>query len=83
MDCLQRPGRNLSTFRANVLDKLATRAWYLHNSADGRLFFKNQQNLAAKLRSTALGLHNEVVDRKLKDRLETDFAPKCETAIKM
>lgn len=75
VDCLQRPGRNLSAFRANVLDKLATRAWYLHTSADGRLFFKNQQNLAAKLRSTALNLHNEVVDRKLKDRLETDFAP--------
>jgi predicted AAA+ superfamily ATPase len=39
VDCLQRPGRDLSTFKANVLDKLATRAWYLHNSADGRLFF--------------------------------------------
>ena len=75
VDCLQRPGRNLSTFRTNVLDKLATRAWYLHTSADGRLFFKNQQNLAAKLRSTALGLHNEVVDRKLRDRLDEDFAP--------
>lgn len=57
VDCLQRPGRDLSTFKTNVLDKLATRAWYLHNSADGRLFFKNQQNLAAKLRSTALSLH--------------------------
>jgi hypothetical protein len=31
VDCLQRPGRDLSTFKANVLDKLATRAWYLHN----------------------------------------------------
>ena len=38
IDCLQRPGRDLSTFKVNVLDKLATRAWYLHNSADGRLF---------------------------------------------
>ena len=27
VDCLQRPGRDLSTFKANVLDKLATRAW--------------------------------------------------------
>ncbi|MBI6545637.1 MAG: ATP-binding protein [Cyanobacteria bacterium NC_groundwater_1444_Ag_S-0.65um_54_12] len=41
VDCLMRPGRDLSTFKANVLDKLAIRAWYLHNSADGRLFFKN------------------------------------------
>ena len=75
VDCLQRPGRDLSTFKANVLDKLATRAWYLHNSADGRLFFKNQQNLAAKLRSTALSLHVETVDRMLREHLETYFSP--------
>lgn len=74
VDCLQRPGRDLSTFKANVLDKLATRAWYLHNSADGRLFFKNQQNLAAKLRSTALSLHSETVDRMLREHLESYFA---------
>lgn len=75
VDCLQRPGRDLSTFKANVLDKLATRAWYLHNSADGRLFFKNQQNLAAKLRATALSLHNETVDRMLREHLEDYFSP--------
>ncbi|MCX8496484.1 MAG: DUF499 domain-containing protein [Akkermansiaceae bacterium] len=74
VDCLQRPGRDLSTFKGNVLDKLATRAWYLHNSADGRLFFKNQQNLAAKLRSTALSLHGETVDRMLREHLETYFS---------
>jgi hypothetical protein len=74
VDCLQRPGRDLSTFRANVLDKLATRAWYLHNSADGRLFFKNQQNLAAKLRATAQALHAETVDRMLRGHLEEYFA---------
>ena len=74
VDCLQRPGRNLATFKANVLDKLATRAWYLHNSADGRLFFKNQQNLAAKLRATALSLHSETVDRMLREHLEEHFS---------
>lgn len=75
VDCLQRPGRDLSTFKANVLDKLALRAWYLHTSADGRLYFKNQQNLAAKLRSTALSLHAEVVDRMLKKHLADAFSP--------
>lgn len=75
VDCLQRPGRDLSTFKANVLDKLATRAWYLHNSADGRLYFKNQQNLAAKLRSMALSLHTETVDRMLREHLESYFTP--------
>ena len=75
VDCLQRPGRDLSTFKTNVLDKLALRAWYLHNSADGRLFFKNQQNLAAKLRSTALSLHVETVERMLREHLESYFSP--------
>ena len=75
IDCLQRPGRDLSTFKTNVLDKFATRAWYLHNSADGRLFFKNQQNLAAKLRSTAQSLHIETVDRMLREHLEDYFKP--------
>lgn len=74
VDCLQRPGRDLSTFKANVLDKLATRAWYLHSSADGRLYFKNQQNLAAKLRSQALSLHSETVDRMLRDHLDEYFS---------
>lgn len=74
VDCLQRPGRDLSTFKANVLDKLATRAWYLHNSTDGRLYFKNQQNLAAKLRSMALSLHSETVDRMLREHLESYFS---------
>ena len=75
VDCLQRPGRDLSTFKTNVMDKLHTRAWYLHNSADGRIYFKNQQNLAAKLRSTALSLHTEVVDRMLRKHLEDYFSP--------
>jgi hypothetical protein len=75
VDCLQRPGRDLSAFKTNVLDKLATRAWYLHNSPDGRLFFKNQENLAAKLRSTAQSLHNEVVERMLREHLEDYFVP--------
>lgn len=75
VDCLQRPGRDLSTFKSNVIDKLATRAWYLHNSADGRLFFKNQQNLAAKLTSTALSLHTETVERMLREHLDDYFSP--------
>jgi hypothetical protein len=74
VDALQRPGRDLSSFKANVMDKLHTRAWYLHDSPDGRIYFKNQQNLAAKLRSTALSLHAEVVDRMLRDRLDKEFS---------
>ncbi len=74
-DFLQRPGRDLSAFKASVLDILDTRAWYLHRSQDGRLFFKNQQNLAAKLRSTAQALNNETVLKELRKFLEERFSP--------
>ena len=74
-DFLQSPGRDLSSFKTNVLDLLDTRAWYLHRSPDGRLFFKNQQNLAAKLRSTAQALNNETVLKELRKFLEDRFAP--------
>jgi hypothetical protein len=35
--------------RNEVLNRLITSAWYLHSSRDGRLFFKNVQNLVARL----------------------------------
>jgi hypothetical protein len=75
VDALQRPGRDLSAFDPSVMDKLHTRAWYLHDSPDGRTYFKNQQNLAAKLLSTAQSLHAEVVDRMLKKHLQEYFEP--------
>jgi hypothetical protein len=74
VDYLQRPGRDLASFHY-VLGELAIRARYLHGSADGRLFFKNQQNLADKLRSTAQALHPETVDRMLRDHLDDYFTP--------
>ncbi len=74
-DFLQRPGRDLSALKTKVLDELDIRAWYLHRSQDGRLFFKNQQNLAARLRSTAEGLHNESVSKELRRFLKERFEP--------
>ena len=47
------PGRNLSRLKSDVLEKLATAAWYLHSNRDGKLFFKNVENLNAKLESLA------------------------------
>lgn len=37
--------------KKSVIDYLPTQAWYLHPSQDGRLFFKNVQNLTAELHS--------------------------------
>jgi len=72
---LQCPGRDLSSIKNSVLDVLDLRAWYLHRSQDERLFYKNQQNLAAKLRSTAQGLHEQIVGKELRKFLELRFLP--------
>jgi hypothetical protein len=72
---LQCPGRDLSSIKNSVLDVLDLRAWYLHRSQDERLFYKNQQNLAAKLRSTAQGLHEQTVGKELRKFLTDRFEP--------
>ncbi len=47
------PGRNLAKLKGEVLERLATAAWYLHSNRDGKLFFRNVENLNAKLESLA------------------------------
>ena len=74
-DFLQRPGRDLARLRADVLEQLEARAWYLHRSSDGRLFFKNQQNLAAKLRSEEQALNEQTVADSLRKFLRERFDP--------
>lgn len=75
IDALIKPKRVLSSFRTDVLDKLNTRAWYLHTSPDGRIFFKNQQNLAARLNATAQNLNVQLVEQKLRKTLEEYVHP--------
>ena len=75
VDWLQRPGRHLSSFKADVLDKLALHARYLHQSVDGLWSFTNRRNLAAKLRSTAMSLHPETVEQTLREHLTMCLAP--------
>ena len=48
-----------------VLDKLATAAWYLHANRDGKLYFRNIQNLNAKLESLAGGYARESALKEL------------------
>lgn len=74
-DFLQRPGRDLSRLKTDVLEQLEARAWYLHRSTDGRLFFKNQQNLAAKLRSEEQALNEQTVTESLRKFLRDRFEP--------
>lgn len=69
------PGRDLARLKNDVLEKLATAAWYLHSNTDGRLFFRNVQNLVAKLESLSGAYVREQAMKELRDRLATAFKP--------
>lgn len=69
------PGRNLAKLKGDVLEKLATAAWYLHSNRDGKLFFKNVENLNAKLESLARAYVREQSIKELRQRLTELFKP--------
>lgn len=69
------PGRDVSAVKSEVLDVLPTQVWYLHRTADGRLFFKNVQNLAAKLHSLSRSYPQESVAKELRGYLRQLFEP--------
>jgi hypothetical protein len=69
------PGRNLAKLKGDVLEKLATAAWYLHSNRDGKLFFKNTENLNAKLESLARAYVREQSLKELRERLGSLFKP--------
>lgn len=72
---LCQPGRDLSRLKGEVLEKLATAAWYLHSTRDGKLYFKNVQNLNAKLESLVKAFAPEQAIKELRDRLDQLFKP--------
>ena len=72
---LAEPSRDLAALRTMILEKLATAAWYLHSTRDGKLFFKNVQNLNAKLESLVKAYQKEQAERELRNRLESLFEP--------
>lgn len=69
------PGRNLARLKGDVLEKVATAAWYLHSNRDGKLFFKNVENLNAKLESLARTYIREQSLKELRQRLDELFKP--------
>ena len=72
------PGRDLTRLR-DRLDQLQTEAWYLHGTPDGRLLFKNTENLVAKLDSYTKGLQREQAEAELTQRLDELFRPRLKT----
>ena len=71
-----RPGRDAARLLKDVLGVLKTKAWYIHANREGKLFFKNTENLIAKVHTTAESYSREVSLKQLRVFLEDIFAPK-------
>lgn len=69
------PGRDISRVKKEIVDYLPSQAWYLHQSSDGRLYFRDIQNLAAKLHATARQYNQQTCLRELRSYLEELFKP--------
>lgn len=69
------PGRDISKLKNEVINRLITAAWYLHTSRDAKLFFKNVQNLVARLHTTAESYLRDQSIKELKMRLVEIFKP--------
>jgi len=68
------PGRDVSKLN-EILGSLSTKAWYLHSSREGKLFFKNVQNLVAKLKTIADSYNRESAIKELRSVLTKLFTP--------
>ena len=67
------PDRDVSRLKGDVLEKLATAAWYLHSTRDGKLHFRNVQNLNAKLESLVKAYLPEQALKELRQHLNQLF----------
>ena len=69
------PGRDVSKLQNDVIGRLATAAWYLHTTNDGRLHIRNVQNLIARVTTTAGAYVRDQATRELRERLAEIFEP--------
>ncbi len=76
---LCQPGRKLDRLRGEVLEPLSTAAWYLHAGRDGRMYFRNVENINAKLVSLARNYLRDQCVAEVRKRLAEMFKPKLGT----
>ncbi|WP_158084306.1 DUF499 domain-containing protein [Marispirochaeta aestuarii] len=69
------PGRDVQNLIKDVIEVLPSRAWYLHQTADGRFFFKNVQNLSARVYDIKRNSTRENNIQSLRKVLEEMFKP--------
>ena len=68
------PGRDIAHLQNDIVARLATAAWYLHSTNDGRLHLRNVQNLVARVTTTA-GAY-------LRDQATTSACNRCRPSTK-
>lgn len=71
---LTAPGRELGGLN-DAIDELQRRAWYLHASPSGKLFFRNVENINARLENYAQQALDEDRETVLRERLVDMFRP--------
>ncbi|WP_297965594.1 DUF499 domain-containing protein [uncultured Anaerovibrio sp.] len=69
------PKRDMSNFK-ELINQFSTRAWYLYSDKNGRLFFKDIQNVNAKMNSIVTSYNNAQAKQEIKKILREKFAPK-------
>ena len=69
------PGRDIAHLQNDIVARLATAAWYLHSTNDGRLHLRNVQNLVARVTTTAGAYLRDQATKELKERLTAIFEP--------
>ena len=69
------PGRDIGSLKQNVFSRLFTTAWYIHETRDKKLFFKNVKNLVADLKTRAESYNRESCLKELRNYLEKLFEP--------
>jgi hypothetical protein len=69
------PGRNITAIPDTIGTLESQLCWYLHKGNDGRIYFKNTENLVARLRSLSESYSREAALKEVKEYLQTIFAP--------
>ena len=69
------PGRDITTLPDMVSTLESQLCWYLHRANNGKIYFKNTENLVARLRSLAESYTREMALKDVKEFLQTIFIP--------
>lgn len=79
LECVVTPQQSVVEYGAS-LDALNSECWFLHQSADERLYFDRQENLTKMLQGIAETVPEVQVENLIKSTLERLFLPTRKTA---